>query len=555
MRTKRRWLAATLLAATTAVLAACGKTAQPPAGTPQQQAPAQPVDGGTLNLSMYSAPKGIFNPVLYEDQYDANVIGLVFNGLLRLNSKLEWEPDLAESYTISPDNKTVTFKLRKDVKWHDGQPFTARDVAFTFKTILHPKYPGVRAGDYMDIVGAEEYKAGKAQDVAGIKVLNDYEISFTTKEPYAPILERLAFPIIPEHVFKDADVAKLADHPATKQPIGTGPFKFVQYKPDQYVELVRNEQYFRGKPHIEKIIYKIVNQEVALGQLQSGELDYAPVRPADMQVLQNLPNVKVYEQPSFGYQYMGVNHRNPILQDKRVRQALMYAINRQAIVDKLLGGHGTIMNSHMPPVSWAYDASQLNPYPYNPEKAKQLLAEAGWKEKNAEGYLVKDGKVLEFTLKYPSGNKVREQSATLIQDNLKQVGIKVNLEMMEFATLAKQVFDERKADLWLMGWVLSVDPDPAGIFLVTPDNKWAQVTGWDHPKNKELIEKGVRVLKVEERKPIYVEWAKLVNEELPYIFLYSQNDMVAVSTRVQGLKPDIRGALWNIEELWLAPAR
>lgn len=554
----KKSVALTLLAAMAgAAVAGCGKqkaAEAPRAEAPKAEAPAAPEDGGTLNLSMYSAPKGIFNPVVYEDQYDANVIGLVFNGLLKLNEKLEYVPDLAEKFTVSPDNKTITFTLRKDVKWHDGKPFTARDVLFTFKTLLDPKYPGVRAGDYMDIVGAEEYRAGKAKEIAGIKVNGDFEISFTTREPSAPIIERLAFPIIPEHVFVGSDISKIAEHPATKLPVGTGPFKFVGYKTDQYVELVRNENYFGGKPHIEKVVYKIVNQEVALGQLQNGEIDYALAKPADMKVLSTMQNVKLNEQPQFGYQYMGFNHRNPVLKDKRVRQAFMYAINRQAIVDKLLGGKGTVMNSHMPPVSWAYDARSLNEYKFDPAKAAALLAEAGWKEKNAEGYLTRDGKVLEFTLKYPTGNKVREQSATLIQDNLKAVGVKINLESMEFATLAKQVFDEQKADLWLMGWGLSTDPDPAGIFLVTKDNKWAQVTGWDHPKNKELIEKGVRVLKVDERKPIYVEWSKLVNDELPYAFLYSQNDIHAMSNRVQGWNPDIRGALWNIEKLWIPKA-
>lgn len=550
---KQRVALALLAAMAAAVLAGCGgRQAQAPQAAPA--APATPVDGGTLNLSMYSAPKGIFNPVVYEDKYDSNVIGLVFNGLLKLNGKLEYEPDLAAGFTISPDNKTVTFKLRQDVKWHDGQPFTARDVAFTFKTILDPRYPGVRADDYMDLVGAREYKEGKAEDVAGIQVVNDHEIRFTTREPYAPILERLAFPIIPAHVFAGSDIRKIAEHPATRQPIGTGPYKFVAYKPDQYVEFVRNEAYFGGKPHIEKVIYKIVNQEVALGQLQNGELDYAPAKPADMKILAGMRNIQLNEQPDFGYQYMGFNHRHPVLKEKKVRQAFMYAINRQAIVDKLLGGKGTVMNSHMPPVSWAYDARALNGYNFDPARAAQLLAEAGWKEKNGEGYLVRDGQVLEFTLKYPTGNKVREQSATLIQDNLKAVGVKINLESMEFATLAKQVFDEQKADLWLMGWGLGTDPDPAGIFLVTRENKWSQVTGWNHPRNNELIEKGLRVLKVEERKPIYVEWARLLNDELPYAFLYSQNNIHAMGNRVQGWAPDIRGPLWNIEQLWIPGA-
>lgn len=549
----RKWIALFLTAAALVALVGCGQkpAAQEP---PAQASPSGPVDGGTLYLSMYSAPKGVFNPVLYEDQYDANIIGLVYQGLLKLNESLEYVPELAERFEISADNRTVTFHLRKDVKWHDGEPFTARDVAFTFRTILHPNYPGVRAGDFMVLAGAEAFKAGQSQDLPGVQVVDDHTIRFTTVEPTAPILERLAFPIIPEHIFGDVDPAKLSEHANTRNPIGTGPFKFVQYKADQYVELVRNDQFADGRPHVERVIYRIVNQEVALGQMQSGELDYIPAKPGDVPVLERMAGVEVHPQPSFSYQYLGLNHRNPFLADQRVRKAIAHAINRKGIVDKLLDGQGVVLNSHMPPVSWAYDPNALDPYPFDPAQAETYLREAGFTEKDAQGYYVKDGKRLSFTLLYPSGNKVREQSAPLIQDNLRQVGIEVKLEMLEFATLATRVFDERNMDMWLMGWSLTTDPDPAGIFLPTSDNKWAQVTGWDTPENRDLIERGLRVLSVEERKPIYVEWAKLVNDQLPYVFLYSPNDIHAVSTRIQGVAPDMRGAFWNIHEIWIPTA-
>lgn len=536
-----------------AVGTACSRDSGKPGtgGNPGGSGGGQVEDGGTLTLSMFSAPKGVFNPVLYEDAYDGKIIDKVFEGLLTRNAKLELVPRLAESYTISDDNLTVTFKLRQDVKWHDGQPFTARDVAFTFKTILHPEYTGVRASSYLDIAGAEEFQKGQAADVAGIKVLGDYEISFTTKEPYAPFLQELSFPIIPEHVFKDHPVAKLAEHPATRRPIGTGPYQFVDYKTDQYVELARFPDFFLGKPHIERVIYKIANQEIALGQVQTGEIDYLEARPEDLEVLQTQPHLTIHETPSFGYQYMGINHRHPWLGDARVRRAMMYAINRDAIVKQLLGGHGTVLHSHMPPVSWAYDAASLNPYPFEPERAKALLGEAGF-TMGPDGYLQKDGRPFEVTLKFPSGNKVREKSAPLIQDNLRAVGIKVNLELMEFSTLVETVFDQNNMDLWLMGWSLSIDPDPGPIFL--PNNKWGKVTGWTSARNEELIQAGVRVLKNDQRKPIYVEWAKILNDELPYVFLYTQNDIEVMNKRVRGLAPDARGMLWNSHELWIPAA-
>lgn len=539
-----------------------------------------PVDGGKLNLSMFSAPKGVFNPILYEDQYDSNVIDLVFRGLTRRNEKLEHICDMCETFDVSADNKTITFKLRKDIKWHDGKPFTAKDVAFTFRAMLHPEYTGVRTGDYAALVGVEKMlnardemtqqvddKKMSAEDATkkkmadweawlngdgkkAVNVTDDYTISFTTDEPYAPFLDNLAYAIIPAHIFEGSEIGKMADHPANRQPIGTGSYKFVQYVTDQYVELTRYDGFHLGKPHIQTIIYKIANQDVAIGQVKTGEIDFINLKPADVDLLKGDANVTIYTRPDFGYQYMGLNHDFPLFKEKKVRQAIMHAVDRQAMVDQLLKGYGTVMNSHMPPALWAYDPQKLNAYQYDPKKAAELLAEAGWKEKNSEGYLVKDGKVFSFLLKYPSGNKVREASAPLIQANLKEVGIKVDLQMAEFATLSKAVFDDRNMEAWLMGWSLSLDPDPGAIFL--PNNKWGKVTGWTSSRNEELIKQGTRVLKVAERKPIYVEWAQILNDELPYAFLYSQNVIDAVRTdRVQGLNPDARGTLWNTWELWI----
>lgn len=584
--TKR--LFALTLALLLAVTVGCskGKTSENPGNTDgsKTETGTGPVEGGKLTLSMFSAPKGVFNPILYEDAYDANVIDYVFDGLLRRNEKLEFICNLCESYEIAPDNKTVTFKLRTDVKWHDGKPLTTKDVAFTFRAMLHPDYTGVRTGDYAALVGVEKMlnardeltkqvdekkitadeaaKRKKADWEAwlggdgkkAVNVIDDHTISFSTDEPYAPFLQELAFSIIPAHVYETMEIGKMADHPANKQPVGTGPYKFVTYVTDQHVELTRYPDYHLGKPYIETIIYKIANQDVAIGQLKAGELDYVEIKPTDVELVKDDSHITIYTRPDFGYQYLGFNHDHPILKDQQVRQAIMHAINRQAIVDQLLKGYGTVMNSHMPPALWAYDESSLNAYAFDAAKAAQLLAEAGWKEKNAEGYLTKNGQVLAFTIKYPSGNKVREQSAPLIQANLKEVGVKVDLQMMEFATLSQTVFDQRDVDAWLMGWSLTMDPDPGAIFL--PNNKWGKVTGWTSARNEELIKQGTRVLKVEERKPIYVEWAKILNNELPYAFLYSQNVIDAVRTdKVKGLKPDARGTLWNIWELWIPKDR
>lgn len=528
-----------------------GAQLRPASGRPSvAPATAQgPVDGGILTMAMFAPPRGLFHPLLAESAYDGAVLGLVFRGLLTRGSRLEWVPELAESYEVSADNLTITFRLRRDVRWHDGRPFTARDVAFTLRTILHPRFPGVRASGYLDIAGARAYHEGKAGDISGVRVTGDHEVVVTLVQPYAPILEALAVPIIPAHVFAGVAPERMAQHPAAVRPIGTGPYRFVRFVPDQYVELARNLDYYRGRPHIDRLIYKLVNQEMAAGQLLAGELDYMPARPEDLELVGGRGGVVVHETPGWGYQFVGINHRHPLLGDRRVRQALMYAVDRRAIVDQLLSGHGAVVNGPVAPASWAYDPSGLNPYPYDPDRAAALLAQAGFR-RGRDGWLEKDGRRFEVSLRYPGGNKVRELSAPLLQDNLKRVGIKVNLEMLEFATLSKRVFEDQQFDLFLLAWALTADPDPGPVFL--PNNKWGRVTGWTHPTNEELIWRGVRQLQREARRPTYAAWNRLLNSELPYLFLYTQNEVEVASRRIQGLKPDARGLLWNVHELWLA---
>jgi len=577
--TRRIWAAAFLVMV---VLAGGCARPYPSKGAPVR--PGGPAEGGTLHLSLPATPRGLFNPVLYEDAYDGAILDLVFDGLLTVNERLEYVCNLCRSMEISPDHRTLTFRLKPGVRWHDGAPFTAEDVAFTVRTILHPDYTGVRTRDFAALLGvekmlkerarlAEQVRSGQiSSEEAGrlrrarweawlrgdgaraIQVVDPLTIVFTMEQPYAPILQSLAIKVMPKHIFETVPVGELARHPATRKPVGTGPYRFVEYRPDQYVKLERFDRYHRGTPRIHRVIYRIVNQDVAVAQLLAGEIDAARVRPEDLDLLRKDPAIRIHVPAVSGYQYMGLNHDHPILREKTVRQALAYGIDRQGIVDRLLRGHGEVVSTHLSPATWAYDLSVLNSYPYDPDKARRLLAQAGWRERNQEGILIRDGQPFRFTLKYPSGNAVREAAAQLIQANLRELGIQVDLQMMEFGTLIREVFDRRNMDAWLMGWVVGIDPDPGAIFL--PDSKWGRVTGWRNARSEALIRQGVRTLLPAQRRLIYTEWARLINEELPFIFLYSEHELEAVRTdRIRGLRPDARGALWNIWELWIPPEK
>lgn len=517
------------------------ENAPPPAPAPR--------DGGTLWLGLFASPRGRFNPLLAEDSHDGMVVGLVFDSLVAPGPDGNWEPRLAEEVKVSPDGRSIYLRLRRDVTWHDGHPFTARDVAFTLRLLVDRRYTGLRSEPFLSLAGARDYRAGRVREVRGIRLLGSHELLLTLERPYAPFLAALSLPILPAHRFAGTPPDRLAAHPDSRQPVGTGPFRFVRYRPDQYVELARYDAYWQGRPHIERVVLRVVNPDLALGQMLTGELDWITARPGDLALLPSGAPFTVVEKPASGYQFVGVNHRHPFLADRRVRQALMHAIDRQGIVERLLDGHGTVVNGPIPPASWAYDPTGLNPYPYDPNRAAALLAAAGFR-RGPGGWLYRDGRPFAVTLRYPSGDPVRERVAPLIQANLARVGVRVDLERMEFSTLAEAVFDRQEFDLFLLAWSLGDDPDPGPIFQ--PGSRWGGVTGWQHPRSRELLSAGVAELDPAARQAIYAEWNRLLNRELPYLFLYAPHGVEVVSGRVRGLRPDRRGALWNLHQLWLA---
>jgi ABC-type transport system substrate-binding protein len=370
--------------------------------------------------AMWSAPDGIFNPNLSESAYDADCHDPIFMGLLNTNPDLSYKPGIASEWDVSDDGLVFSYKLREDVKWHDGKPVTAHDVAFTFLWMCDPDYTGVRADSWMKLRGFDEYRNGYpekdaqgnvvkdaegnvvrkkdangnivyAEELPGIVVKGDYEIEFHFAEVDAPAhLLVSTWGISPKHVFEGTPIKDLEKHPGvTTNPIGCGPFKFSKYVQGQYFELVKNPDYVYGAPKLDKLIIAIHNRDVAVPSLLNKDIDIAWMQPNadDWAEFKKAPHITIAEYAQNGYQYMGINMRHPFLSNKLVRQALTYAINREAMVEGLLDGMGIVQASHMSSVSWAFNPD-IKPYPYNPEKAKELLKKAGYKY-NKEGLLVK----------------------------------------------------------------------------------------------------------------------------------------------------------------------
>lgn len=344
------------------------------------------------------------------------------------------------------------------------------------------------------------------------------------------------------------------------KPIGCGPYVLDSFVPGQYVELHAFEDYYGGMAKTPKIIFKVSNQDTVIAELTNGEIDVADISSLKSQDIQTLKDngINIVSYTGVTSQYMGFNLRKEIFQDKRVRQAITYAIDRKLMVEKLLEGRATIIDAPLLPTSWAYpEAGVLNDYAVDLEKAKALLAEAGWEDRNNDGIVENAaGEAFKVTLKYPIGNKIREQSAPIIQANLKQIGINVELEIMEFAALLDQVMANHEFDLYLMGSSLDTDPDPKPIWHsdVASDEKgnsgW-NIIGFRNAEADKLMEDALKTTDVEARKALYKEFCILVNEEAAEVLLYAPEVIKAYSSKLHNYDPSTFNDYYQLTEWYI----
>ncbi len=445
------------------------------------------------------------NPILSQDSASSDINGFVFNGLIKYDRGLQnLIGDLAESWKVKEGPEPeITFFLRKGVLWHDGKEFTAHDVKFTYEKIMDEKTNTVRRSSYELVKKAE--------------VLDPYTFRVTYKQPFSPGLESWGMGIIPKHLLEKEDINTT---PFNRKPTGTGPFRFVEWMTDEKIVVDANPQYFEGKPKLDRIIYRII-PETALSEMEilTQGVDYSGIYPYQFQRMTRTPFLKTYSQPSLGYTYMGYNFKNPLFQDKRVRQALTLAINREEIVQYVLYGLGEVASGPFPNHMW-YCNPNVKPLPYNPQKARQLLSEAGWEDTNKDGILEKDGKPFRFTLITNSGNDTRRDVGVLVQRQLREIGIDAKFELYEWSVFLKDFVNVKHFDACILGWSLSVDPDAYEIWHSSQIEKGFNFISYKNPEVDHLLEEGRREYDVEKRKRIYWRIHELMAEDQPYTFLY-----------------------------------
>ncbi|NDD66541.1 peptide-binding protein [bacterium] len=489
-----------------------------------------------LRLRLAGEPS-VLNPLLITDTGSSAVASQVFSGLVRFNEQFQLVPDLATHWVISDGGKRLTFYLRRDVKWHDGHPFTSRDVIFTFQTLLNPRTNTVRRSDYM-------VKGQPIQFAAP----DPYTVVVTLPQPFAPLLYRMGMEIIPAHRLEGKDINT---DPFNRHPIGTGPFQFDSWQPNQFVKLKAYAHYHGGKPRLKTVLFRIIPEyNVAKSALIKGDIDLLEgVSPLDVPALSRRPTLRVVTYDEWLYSYMGFNLKNPHLSNPLVRRAMVHAVDRDLLIKAVLFGYGRVAHVPISPLSWAYP-KPITPLSYDPKKAISLLEQAGYVRRK-DGWFYHQNRRLALTVLVSKGGKAGPKNAEIIQRYFKMVGIQLTIQQLEWQAFLKVVTgpsDPKPFDLCLLSWSLSPDPDAYSIWHSSQYPKGFNFVGYHNPQVDQLIEAGRLVNDQASRQRIYHQAFRLIAQDTPYLFLYYPRTITAVNRRLTGLShPGPAGLLVTIE--------
>ena len=549
------------------VLAGCGSAPAAPADNgsannaapapaetkPAAETPADPVKD-TVVYGTPTAPAGTFQPLLTYMGSDYDINSLVFAALLSTDAQGNVFPYLAESYEVADDSLSITFKLRQGVKWHDGEDVTMDDVIFTYEGIA------TSADDFGKISrvkGAQEYRDGKADSVEGLVVVDENTLRIEFTEAYAPVLKQLCvFEIIPEHIWGSIPQENWETQTQLlNYPIGCGPYKVTKYESGQYVQLEAYEDFFGGAPKIKNFIFKVVNQDAISAELMAGNVDIVNVKELRTSELEELAaaGLKTYSIPDEMYQYISFNLRLPIFQDKTLRQAMLYSIDRALILETIVEGRGVLLDSPFLPSGWASPAEgELNNYAYNPDLANKMLDDAGYADTDNDGVReAPDGTPLKFTLRCSNDSKTRENAVIYVKEAFAAIGVDVTVSIEEDAVVAEDCIYNHNFEMYALNCYFADDPNPYGWWHSDSASDEVGVGSFNFGSYKvdavdAAIEAGMSTLNQEERAAHYLEVAKHINEDVPMIFLYVQDREMMTNPALEGFDPYTFNVFYNV---------
>ena len=479
-------------------------------------------------------------PILASDSASGDIVGLLFNGLVKYDKNIELTGDLAGSWDIKENGLVIIFHLKRHVKWHDGRPFTAEDVKFTYDKLIDPDVPTPYSGDF--------------KKVKSFEIIDPYTIKITYKEPFSPGLASWGMPIMPKHILKKEN---LLTTKFSRHPVGTGPYKFKRWKTAERIDLEANEDYFEHCPYITRYISRIIPDiTTTFLELITFNIDSMGLSPIQYRKLTNTKkfskNYNKFKYPSFGYTFMAYNLKNPLFKDKRVRQAFNYAVNKDEIIKGVLLGLGSVSTGPFIKDSWAYNEN-VKSYSFSPDRARSMLKQAGWKDSNGDGWLDKNGRMFEFTIITNQGNELRIKTAEIIQRRLKEIGVKVNIRVLEWAVFLNEFINKNRFEAVILGWSLSRDPDSFDIWHSSKTKTGEfNFIHYANPEIDKLLVEGRRIFDKDKRAAIYAKVHEILYDDQPYMFLYVADSLPAVSSRFKGIEPAPIGIGYNFID-WYVP--
>jgi peptide/nickel transport system substrate-binding protein len=467
----------------------------------------------------------------------------LFNGLVRY-SPVDWtpQPDLAERWEISKDGLTWTFHLRKGVVWHDGRPFTADDVKFSLDLYADPKVNSILQGNL--------------EPVTGVEAVNPTTVKVVTKQPYSSLIELLCYLtfMMPKHLLAGQEFSRTKFPDAfIRHPVGTGPFKFGEHIVGDHFSVVANDHYHEGRPYLDSVIYKVVRDlNSTVVQVKTGELDIAFPTVAQLPALETAPNLYIIERGLMDYRFFGLNHTDPKFgkwfRDKRVRQALAYAINAKGIIGQVAKGRADRSNGPLPPALRAWYVKGAPVFEYDPDKAKRMLGEVGFKP-GPDGVLAKDGEKFSFAFFSDQGQPEREQTSLIVQQNLKDIGVDAQFQTLEFNNFMQRERVTKEFSAVCFYYVTPATPDLHSYWQTGGStNEWS----YSNPEVDRMFRDGLSIFDPEKRREHYRKLYTVLAEEQPVVYIYHPHELQAVSKKVRGwARTDYRDALLYLNQVWV----
>lgn len=517
--------------------------------------------GGTVIIGAYGDLQSMNALTSSDNNSNSIQREVLFMPLVKYNDKIEAVPWLAErvdTAQVAGDSLELTFHIRRDVKWHDGKPTTARDVDFTYRRAIDPQtaFPNASAFDYYARQGT---------------LVDDYTWKIRLR-PHSEFMDIwYQTPVMPEHILGSVEPSQLINHPfGNDRPVGNGPFRFMRRIPNQEWVFEANPDFpaaLGGRPYLDRLVYRFVpEQTTLLTELMTGRIDvYLGINPKSAKEIERNANLDLHVSPFRQWVWIGWNTRLPMFSDARVRRALTMGVNRREIVDALLYGYGDVGRSTITPAHWSYDTTDVKTIlPYDTVQAKRLLDEAGWIDRNNDGVRENaQGQPFRFELKTNKGNEVREDITQIVQAQLKPLGIDVQPRVVEWNTLIEQLQGSagpggkrtREVEAVVSAWVDYFRKDDKDVLHCSNLERPYQYVGFCNPRADQLIDTLAVTVDRETAAPLWREWQHLFVQESPYTVLYYPKRLTGVSKRLNGEVMDIRSEFNTVTRWWIHPSR